>query len=88
MTRHATPRGRTLLSLLLAAVLALSLLAPAAHAEDAVTSVSLDAGSSLSLTYGEDPFALVLWASYSGSSAKKTSRPRPYGRPRSPRSSK
>ncbi|MGN7456791.1 Ig-like domain-containing protein [Paenibacillus pasadenensis] len=71
MTRHATPRGRTLLSLLLAAVLALSLLAPAAHAEDAVTSVSLDAGSSLSLTYGEDPFALVLWASYSGSSAKK-----------------
>ncbi|MGU3471529.1 Ig domain-containing protein [Paenibacillus sp. D51F] len=63
--------NRSLLSLLLAAVLALALLAPAAHAEDTVTSVALTEGSKLSLTYGDDPYALALWASYSGSSATK-----------------
>jgi len=63
--------NRPLLSLLLAAVLALALLAPAAHAEDTVTSVKLTEGSKLSLTFGDDPYALALWASYSGSSATK-----------------
>ncbi|OXM14152.1 Ig-like domain-containing protein [Paenibacillus herberti] len=71
MSQRVTPRSRTLLSLLLSAVLALSLLVPAAHAEDVVSSVTLDSGSSLSLAYGDDPHSLVLWASYSGSSAKK-----------------
>lgn len=71
MSQSLPTRSRFLLSLLLSAVLALSLLAPAAHAEDVVTSVSLDSGSSLSLVYGEDPHSLVLWATYAGSSAKK-----------------